>query len=167
MTGFCAIGVYHPKHAINIGTLWRSASIFGAAFVFTVGRRYQKQSSDTIGAISTVPLFHFSDVRDLIDHLPHSCPLVGVELDERADKIEHFRHPARAAYMLGAEDNGLPEDVRAQVHRMVRLPGYTCLNVATAGSIILYDRWRTGRRSAALAARTDALGKGAMNENRS
>lgn len=40
------IGVYHPKHEINIGTLIRSAYIFGANYVFTVGRRYKRQSSE-------------------------------------------------------------------------------------------------------------------------
>lgn len=35
--GYFGIGVYHSKNADNIGTLWRSAAIFGADFIFTNG----------------------------------------------------------------------------------------------------------------------------------
>ena len=68
--GFFGIGVWHPKHEINIGGLWRSACCFGAAFVFTVGRRYRNQPSDTLKAVRHIPLVEYVDVEDLIWHLP-------------------------------------------------------------------------------------------------
>lgn len=150
MKGYFGIGIDHPKHEVNVGTLWRTAQIFGAAFVFTVGRRYKAQASDTIATPHHVPLFHFTTVVDLIEHLPWSAPLVGVELDENATPIERFRHPDRAVYLLGAEDHGLTTDALSRCHYLTQLPGYTCMNVAAAGSILLYDRWRTGRRELAL-----------------
>jgi tRNA(Leu) C34 or U34 (ribose-2'-O)-methylase TrmL len=41
------IGIYHPKTRNNVGTLWRSAYQLGASGLFTIGRRYERQSSDT------------------------------------------------------------------------------------------------------------------------
>lgn len=138
--GYCGIGVYHPKTEANIGTLWRSAHILGADFLFTVGHRYRRQASDTTKAWMHLPLFHFATVDDLVEHLPHACPLVGVELDPRARMLSNFTHEERSCYMLGAEDSGIPLKVLDRCHRVVRLPGAYCLNVAVAGSIVLYHR---------------------------
>lgn len=139
--GFWAIGIWHTKTEHNVGTLWRSAHLLGAAFVFTVGRRYKsRQSSDTMDTRRHVPLFHFDDVADLHRHLPHSCKLVGVELDDRAVMLADYKHPERAVYLLGAEDHGLSHDMLAMCHDVVRLPGAHSMNVAVAGSIVAYDR---------------------------
>ena len=42
--GFFGIGIFHAKNEENIGTLWRSASILGADFIFTIGKPYRHQS---------------------------------------------------------------------------------------------------------------------------
>lgn len=143
--GFVAIGIYHGKAAVNLGTLWRSAHAFGAELIFTVGRRYERcEASDTTHARRHVPLIHFSSIDDLRAHLPWSTPLIGVELDDLAMPIRTFAHPERAAYLLGAEDHGLPQEVLARCHATLVLPGRYCLNVASAGTIVLYDRWLRG-----------------------
>ena len=138
--GFFAIGISHTKTAHNIGSLWRSADILGAAFIFTVSRRYRKQATDTLKSIRHVPLMHFDGVDDLVKHLPHGCPLVGVELDDRATPLASFAHPERACYLLGAEDHGLTPEERGRCHSLVQLPGRFSMNVAVAGSIVIYDR---------------------------
>ncbi len=140
--GFAAVGIYHPKHGVNVGSLWRAASLYGAAMIFTVGRRYDPQASDTPGTIRRVPLLHFADVDDLIAHLPLSCPLVGVEMAPAAVPLERFAHPERAAYLLGAEDHGLPQRVIDRCHRLVQIesPSDESMNVACAGSIVLWHR---------------------------
>jgi tRNA G18 (ribose-2'-O)-methylase SpoU len=140
MSGFYAIGISHTKTAVNVGTLWRSASLFGAAFIFTVGRRYQKQPSDTVKAWRSIPLFNFATITDLRDHLPFDCRLVGVELDDGATPIEDYAHPNRCCYLLGAEDHGLTTEELLVCHQLVRLPGERSMNVAVAGSIVLFDR---------------------------
>ena len=142
--GFFAIGVYHPKHEVNIGGLFRSADLYDAAFIFTVGRRYtSRQASDTPNARLHTPLFHFDSVDDLRAHLPYSAPLVGVELDPRAQMLGEFAHPDRAVYLLGAEDHGLPLNVLDQCHAVVQIPTPKpqSMNVATAGALILHDRY--------------------------
>lgn len=139
--GFFAIGIEHGKTAQNLGTLWRTANLFGAAFVFTVGARYSRQASDTMKTPLHVPLFHFGSLDDLVEHLPWSYPLVGVELDDRAAEAHRFHHAERACYLLGAEDHGLTREAVERAHYLVRLPGRRSLNVATAGALILYSRW--------------------------
>jgi tRNA G18 (ribose-2'-O)-methylase SpoU len=149
--GFFAIGVYHPKTEANIGSLWRSAHLYGAAFIFTVGRRYQHQSSDTPKAPRSVPLMHFTDIHDVIEHLPDSTPLIGVELDPRATMLGSYCHPPRGAYLLGAEDHGLPMMVRDRCHALVEIESAEpqSNNVATAGGILLWHRHNQLARVAA------------------
>lgn len=139
--GYFSIGIYHGKHEVNQDTLWRSAYAFGASFVFTIGQRFSRQASDTGKAYCNIPMFNFSTIDDLIEHLPYSCPLVGVELDEEAISLDRFVHPIRATYLLGAEDHGLPEKVRQRCHCLVQIDNLAmCLNVSTVGSLVLYDR---------------------------
>lgn len=137
---YFAVAIYHPKFECNVGTLFRSAHAFGASALFTVGRRYRRQASDTTHAAGQMPLLHFDTVEDLIGHLPHGAPLVGVEIGEGAEALPFFKHPRQATYLLGAEDHWLPPAVLKQCHKVVQVPSSHCLNVAVAGSVVLYDR---------------------------
>lgn len=138
--GYFGIGIFHGKTEENIGTLWRSANVFGADFVFTIGKRYSGQCTDTMRTPRHVPLWHFADWNDFFAHVPYDCPVVAVELDEDSIPIEEYKHRERCVYLLGAEDHGLPPEVRRKCKEIVQLPGTHCLNVSTAGSIVLYDR---------------------------
>lgn len=146
MRGYFGIGVYHPKTTENIGTLWRSAHLFGAAFIFTIGARYQRQPSDTTKAWQSVPLMHFADYDDLVDHLPHGCPITAVEKHDRSRAVDDSCHDPQACYLLGAEDHGLPESILARAHRVVHVETALpiSLNVAVAGSIVLHHRYLQG-----------------------
>jgi tRNA G18 (ribose-2'-O)-methylase SpoU len=145
--GHFGIGILNGKAECNLGTLWRSAHGFGADWLFTIGRRYPKQSSDTTKAWRHVPLFEFRDFDAFLDALPRESLVVAVELAPGARELSAFTHPERAAYLLGAEDAGIPADVLARCHRSVYIPhADRCLNVATAGSIVLYDRCANGPR---------------------
>lgn len=140
MRGYCGIGVVSSKNSMNVGTLWRSAAILEASFIFTVGRRYPHQASDTIKAWKHVPMYEYKDVAEFLSNLPKDCVPVAVEIHEKAKRLENFIHPERACYILGAEDTGIPGEVLKEVAHIVQLPGEFCLNVAVAGSIVLYDR---------------------------
>lgn len=141
--GYFAVGIYHPKRETNVGSLLRSARLFGAAFVFTVGARYHRQASDTPNTPAHVPLFAFDTVDDLVAHLPRGCPLVGVELDASAHLLGRYVHPTRAAYLFGAEDHGLPAEVLKRCHELVQIEAARpeSMNVACAGSVVLHDRF--------------------------
>lgn len=138
--GYYAIGVFNPKTDHNIGTLWRSAYILGASYIFTVGKRYKKQSSDVTRTWARIPYFHYDTLEDLTENIPYDCLLVGVELTENAQFLHDFEHPKRAIYLLGSEDQGLPEPILERCNAIVKLPGNSSLNVAVTGSIICHDR---------------------------
>ncbi len=146
--GFFAIGIYHPKREVNVGSLFRSAVLYGASFVFTIGERYQRQSSDTGKTGLHTPLFHFADIEDVIEHLPNSCPLVGIELHEEAVSLATYEHPMRAAYLLGAEDHGLPPEVVKRCHQLVQIESARpwSMNVACAGTVLMWHRRAGGAR---------------------
>jgi tRNA G18 (ribose-2'-O)-methylase SpoU len=138
--GYHAIGIFRGKTHHNMGTLWRSAYILGASYIFTVDGKYKKQSSDVLRTWSRIPLFTYKTFEDLLDNIPYDCRLVGVEIDDRAEMLHDFEHPKRAIYLLGAEDTGLPEFVKEKCHFLIKLPGNSSLNVGVTGSIVLHDR---------------------------
>lgn len=138
--GYFGIGIFHGKNEENIGTLWRSANILDADFIFTIGKRYSKQCSDTMNTPKHIPLWHFDDWDDMFHHVPYNCPVVAIELDDRSIPLETFVHPERCIYLLGAEDHGLPPEILDRCFATVQLLGNRCMNVSTAGSIVMYDR---------------------------
>lgn len=138
--GYCGIGIFGPKNSMNMGTLWRSALLLDASYIFTIGQRYKKQPSDVYASARHMPLFTYQSFDEFYGRLPYNCRLVGIELDDRATEIRQYKHPERAVYLLGAEDHGLPPSVISRCHDIIRLPGERSMNVATAGSIVLFDR---------------------------
>lgn len=138
--GFFGIGIINPKTELNIGTLWRSASIMGASFIFTIGRRYKRQASDTMESWRHIPLYNYETFEEFYKSLPYDTQLIGIELDDRSVPSFEFKHPKRCVYLLGAEDHGLTKESSDKCHKLVQLPGDYCMNVSVAGSIIMYDR---------------------------
>ena len=53
--------------------------------------------------------------------------------------LKDLVHPKHAIYLLGAEDQGIPEELM-KGHQKVHIDTPHSLNVAVAGSIIMYDR---------------------------
>lgn len=140
MKGYFGIGCFGMKTDMNYGSLFRTAQIFGADFIFLIGPRFKKQSTDTVASYRNMPLYEFKTFEEFNDHRPYDCKLIGVELTESARKIETFNHPKQAIYLLGAEDHGLPKRILDYCQHVIALPGESSLNVAVAGSIVLYDR---------------------------
>ena len=139
-TDFFGIGILHGKTPENLGVLWRTAQNMGASFIFTIGKRYAHQASDTHNAVKSLPYYHYKDFEDFYSHLPKGVRIVGVEKDERAVNLETFKHPKRCVYLLGAEDHGLSQEALNRSHFLVQFSSIYSLNVAVAGSIVLYDR---------------------------
>lgn len=138
--GYFGIGIYHGKTSNNLGTLFRSALNLGADFIFTIGKRYTYQCSDTPKAFRNIPLYHYKDYDDFYSHIPMDCRLVGVELNDDARDLKHYIHPERAVYLLGAEDHGLPPSILNRCKDVVMIDSAGCMNVSVAGAIIMYDR---------------------------
>ena len=143
-----AIGIVHTKTEHNVGTLMRSAHNFGAAMVFTIGRRYTKQSSDTENAAGKIPILHFPSWEEYRDAAPFDWTPIAVELSPGAKPLVNFAHPKRAVYLLGPEDGSLGRDIRERCKDTIVIPSSSCLNVAVAGSIVMYDRIAKEEREA-------------------
>ena len=141
MRGFFGIGVEGLSKPLNAGNLFRSAHAFGASFIFTVGATYPRGEvglADTSDAPGEVPLYEFASVAEL--DLPRGCRLVGVELVDDAVELPSFRHPRQAAYILGPERGSLSQEILADCQFTVKIPTKFCINLATAGAIVMYDR---------------------------
>lgn len=141
--GYFGIGAERISKPLNLGNLIRSAHAFGASFVFTVGAhpRAFDFSSDTSKSLSRLPYFHWETIADM--RLPDDCRLVGLEIMEDAAELPSFRHPLKAAYVLGPEKGALSPELVAQCDHLVQIPTRFSLNVAMAGAILMYDRIRT------------------------
>jgi len=141
MRGYFGIGVQGIHKEQNVGTLIRSAHAFGASFVFTLMPQVNVRdirASDTSGAFDHVPYHQYDALEDM--NLPKGCQLVGVELVEDSVELPSFKHPTRAAYILGPEMGDLSPAVLARCDHVIKIPMHFCINVGIAGSIVMYDR---------------------------
>lgn len=141
MRGYFAIGAERISKPMNLGSLLRSAHAFGASFFFTVDPGFDTREvrrSDTSDAARHLPLYSYGGVDDLV--LPRGCSLVGVELTDEAIELPSFRHPTAAAYVLGPERGSLTPEMMARCDHVIKIPTKFCVNVGTAGAIVMYDR---------------------------
>lgn len=149
MRGYFGIGAEGISKAMNLGNLMRTAHAFGAGFCFTIEADAKPRivrHADTAASDGQIPFYDFASVDDLL--LPRGCQLVGIEFTEDAIPMPSFRHPAQAAYIFGSERGTLSAPVQALCAHIVKIPTAFCLNVATAGAIVMYDRLLTMGRFA-------------------
>lgn len=141
MRGYFGIGVEGLSKPMNAGNLFRSAHAFGASFIFAIATDYQYKRlrhSDTSDTPLEVPFHEFASVSALT--LPQGCQMVGIELTDDAVELPSFRHPRQAAYVLGPERGSLSPELQALCQHIVKIPTRFCINVATAGAVVMYDR---------------------------
>ena len=126
---------------MNVGGLFRSAHAFGASFVFTVNAHYRRKEAvkaDTSDTLDHVPFYSFPDPGSLV--LPNQCELIGIELLDTAVELPSFRHPHRAAYILGPERGSLSSTILNRCVYTIKIPTKFCVNIGIAGAIVMYDR---------------------------
>ncbi len=63
-----------------------------------------------------------------------------MELTDDAAELPSFRHPPRAAYVMGPERGALSPELTEQCEFVVKIPTRFCVNVGIAGAIVMYDR---------------------------
>ncbi|MGH2996450.1 MAG: TrmH family RNA methyltransferase [Gaiellaceae bacterium] len=120
----------------NVGTLLRAADALGPAFVALspgcADPTSPKALRASAGAVFRVPLASFAEApRPRVALAPRGgTPLPELELD------------GPVTFVLGAEREGLPEDVLAACDEVATIPlspGSESLNVAVAGAVALYE----------------------------
>lgn len=146
--GYFAIGAERMSKALNLGNLMRSAHAFGASFTFTLGATYHalEARADTSKGQIHLPHYNWASLEEMA--LPQGCRLVGIELIEDAIDLPSFRHPLRAAYVLGPERGSLSAPLIEKCDYVVKIPTQFCVNVAMAGAIVMYDRVKSMARFA-------------------
>jgi len=141
MRGYFAVGVEGISKGFNLGNLVRTAHAFGASFFFTINASVnyaEIKSSDTSHADIHLPFYAYKNLAEF--SLPKDCALVGVELLDEATELPSFRHPARAAYVLGPEKGSLSPELVKRCDHIVKIPAKFCVNVGVAGALVMYDR---------------------------
>ena len=149
MRGYFGIGIEGVSKQYNAGNLFRTAHAFGASFVFTVNAKYSKtkgHKTDTSKMQEHTPFYAFDTWEDMI--LPKDCQLVGIELTEDAVELPSFRHPTRAAYILGPERSSLTQSTIERCDHIIKIPMKFCVNLGTAGALVMYDRLQSMGRFA-------------------
>ncbi|MDR3424979.1 MAG: RNA methyltransferase [Alphaproteobacteria bacterium] len=141
MRGYFAVGVEEISKGFNLGNLVRTAHAFGASFFFTVGASVnyaEIKATDTSHADIHMPFYAYKNMGEFT--LPKDCSLVGVELMDDAVDLPSFRHPLRAAYVLGPEKGSLSPKMVERCDHIVKIPTKFCVNVGIAGAMVIYDR---------------------------
>ena len=135
------LALWHVGDPGNVGTLVRTADALGPAFVALspgcADPTSPKALRASMGAVFRVPLAGF-------DEAPG--PRIGL-VPRGGRPLAELEAGERATFVLGAERNGLPEDVAAACDELVSIPlteGAESLNVAVAGAIALYEVSRRG-----------------------
>ncbi|MCD8520136.1 MAG: TrmH family RNA methyltransferase [Alphaproteobacteria bacterium] len=141
MRGYFGMGVEGISKEGNVGNLVRSSHSFGASFFFSIAPEVDIEAmrvSDTSGAFDHVPYYQYDSAKKLA--LPMECALVGIELTDDAVDLPSFRHPTRAAYVLGPEMGHLSQAMQDQCAHIIKIPMKFCVNVGVAGALVMYDR---------------------------
>lgn len=136
--GHFGVAVCQPKLPVNVGGLVRSVNAFGGAYVDVIGHRYEGQAS-AVGHDQHLPVRQYDTLDAWLAAVPYDTDVVCIERGSGSVPLEEYTHPERAVYLLGPEDGDIPPAVASE-HDMVEIPTTFCLNVATAGSVAIYDR---------------------------
>jgi len=132
------LGLWHVTDPGNVGTLLRTADAFCAAVALSPGCADPlgpKALRASVGAIFRVPLLALDD-----------APKPWIALAAHGGRpIRELDLNGPITFLLGAERDGLPDELVAQSYEVATIPtlgSAESLNVAAAGAIALYERSR-------------------------
>lgn len=131
-----------------MGGAMRAAQCYGASLIIVGGPRMQRLgniATDTMKAYRHIPV---TQVDDVMDHIPHDCVPVAVDLVDGARDLRNYVHPERAMYVFGPEDGTLGKRVLDKCRDRVMVPTMGCMNLAACVNVVLYDRLSKRKESA-------------------
>jgi len=137
-----AIAAWNITKEHNVGSLVRTAHAVAVEEVVLVGEReWNVEAARTSELYTTVTqLGDAASFRRYLDG--KAWNLVAVELDPRAVNLFKAEYPQRPCFLLGAELGGIPAGLLDEAELIVQIPQWglvPSLNLAVAGSIVLYD----------------------------
>jgi tRNA G18 (ribose-2'-O)-methylase SpoU len=137
MRGYSVIGLDSVKFKINLGAAMRAAGVYGAAALFFTGRRTRAGNPDTTKQYRHTPMIRVPNLHDVV---PFDCVPVAVDIIDGAIPLPEYKHPERAFYIFGAEDNTLGRRITSWCRDTIFVPTNGCMNLAATVNVVLYDR---------------------------
>ncbi len=146
--GLCWVVLEAVRSEGNLGSLIRTSEAIGGAGFILVGPRIDPFAPAVVrasmGALFRQTLIRTND-RSLRNWLRrHRCRVIGASPDGPAD-LHHFDYPRPTILVLGEERRGLTPLQRDLCTDLVRIPmvgDADSLNLAVAGSLLLYEVYR-------------------------
>jgi TrmH family RNA methyltransferase len=138
------VALWGVKDPGNVGTVLRAAQAFGASAVAlgpgSADPFGPKAVRASMGAVFHVPVKRVRSVEEL--------PAPRVALDaRRGTELSQLQSPV-ASLVVGAEREGVPEDVLAGCDEVAHIPIESeSLNAAMAATVALYETARIARRA--------------------
>jgi len=136
----------------NFGTLLRTSAAIGATGFILLGQHIDPYEPVVVRATMGA-LFKQTIVRATVEHFrrwiqTHDLTVIGASPDG-AVEYDQVRYRRPAVLLLGNERSGLTDEQRSLCHQIVRIPmveGADSLNLAVAGSLLLYAVFRSTDR---------------------
>jgi len=140
------------RSAYNVGAIFRTADGAGVTKIFLVGYtptpidRFGRPQSEihktSLGASTTVPWEHITDVSTLIARIKEEdCTLVVIEQTPQSITFAQLPALPVCAYVLGNEIDGVSAEFLSAANFVVELPMLgekESLNVSVTAGIVLY-----------------------------
>ncbi len=137
-----ALAAWEITKEHNVGSLVRTAHATGVSEVILVGERDWNSYAARTAELYT-SIVHVPGREAFLEHLEQGgWQLVAVELDSRAVSLFDAVYPKRPCFLLGAELGGVPPELLDAAAVIVQIPQWglvPSLNLAVAGSLVLYD----------------------------
>ena len=138
-----AIAAWETTKEHNVGTLVRTAHAAAASEVILLGEREWNVPAAKTSELYTEIVQLDADIESFRAHLEaRRWNLVAVELSEGSVNLFDAVYPERPCFLLGAELDGVPQELLDDAELIVQIPQWglvPCLNLAVAGSIVVYD----------------------------
>jgi len=138
------VGLIGVSNHDNVGGIFRNAAAFGANAVLldatSCDPLYRKSIRVSAGASLMVPFGRGGSADEMLEELSTAgYDIIGLS-PGGGESLEQMTFAPRTALLLGAEGEGLPQDIlrRTRPVRVPMAPGFDSLNVATAAGIALY-----------------------------
>lgn len=148
----CWTALSHVRSPGNFGTLVRTSAATSADGFILLGDTIDPFDPTAVRATMGA-LFKQMIVRTTVEQLrrwarAHGIQVVGASPDG-AEDYDQVRYTCPTLLMLGGERKGLTDEQRSICNRVVRIPmadRMDSLNVAVAGSLVMYEVFRSHER---------------------
>lgn len=133
---------------LNIGTMMRTAVLYGADEFFIAGRRKFNRCS-TVGAMNYVDINYIDcmvdelnvDGKVIVDTIV-SAGYVPVVCETSGTDVRNYKFPAKPCFIFGNEGMGLPQELIDVVAERISIRQFGVMrshNVSIAASIIMHE----------------------------